>query len=570
MRYSKSLIKTLRSAPSNCDVLSHILMYRAGMIKQESSGLYTYLPYFNMVLRKVELEIIKEMNRLDAQECKFPVLVAKELLEKSGRWTAFGEEMFSLKDRHGNEYALSPTNEEAASIIAKTYVNSFRDLPLTVYQINVKHRDEIRPKGMGRTRAFTMKDAYSFHTGEECLDKTYNQMIEGYVRIFRNLGLEAIPVNADNGTMGGSGSQEIMVLSNEGDDSIARCSKCGYAANLEIVECSELVEVATEIYGKFEKKLTPRATTIDELVEFFRTDSTHFAKSIVYKTDYNDIVVAVVRGDRDVNEVKLRNLMNAKSIELCTPEEIEGINSYIGFVGPIGLKTGVKILIDNEVKSMVDFIVGANEKDYHYINVNWKDFDSCDFVDLRTVVEGDSHSCGGNFSIVKAMELGHCFKLGKRYTERLDVTYTDSDNSSKTMLMGCYGIGLERTISAIIDKFHDDNGIIWPMPIAPFKVDLISVGNNTKLTAEEIYEDLMKAGIDTLFDERNVSVGVKFKDSDLLGIPLKVIVGKSFEIESMIEIEYRTGGKEKVSLDNLIEHIKEIICLETEKFYSIE
>lgn len=559
----------MREAPSNSDVPSHILMYRTGMVKQESSGLYTYLPYFNMVLRKVEQVIREEMDRLGAQDCQFPILVGRDLLEASGRWEAFGDEMFSLKDRHQNEYALSPTNEEAAAMTAKQYVTSFRDLPLTVYQINIKHRDEIRPRGIGRMRSFIMKDAYSFHTSEESLDETYQAMVQAYVRIFKRLGLTSFPVNADNGTMGGTGSQEVMAISSEGDALVARCSKCGYAANLEVVPCVD--SFASEIpskSGMFEKKSTPHVATIEELVGFFNTDAQHFAKSMVYSTDDGRLVVAVVRGDRDVNEIKLRDLAKAKSVELCAPSDIEKIGSYVGFVGPIGLKVGTTIFVDNEVKGMTDFIVGANEKDFHFVNANCGDFDSCEYVDLRVAVAGDAHECGGVFDLFQAVELGHCFKLGNRYTERLNVTYTDSDNKSKIMTMGCYGIGLERVTSSIISQYHDDKGIAWPMPIAPVQVCVIPAGKMSYDFAEKIYADLEANRISVLFDDRVVSAGVKFKDADLLGIPLKVIIGKSYEQEGLLEVKFRSGESRKISPTGIVDTISAIIKQETERFYS--
>lgn len=566
MRFNKSLIRTLRENPANCESESFALMLKTGMVKQESSGLYSYLPYFNMLLQKVEAEIRREMNALNAQECKFPILVSRELLEKSGRWTSFGREMFALKDRSETEYALSPTNEEAAAMIAKQYVTSYKDLPLTVYQINTKHRDEIRPRGIGRTRAFTMKDAYSFHATEDCLNETYTKMVDGYVRLFKRLGLECFPVNADNGTMGGSGSQEVMTISSEGDNEVGRCDKCGYSANLEVFPCEDPnLEVSTE-KGKYKKVETPNAKTIDELVNFFGVDATKYAKSIVYKTDEGNLVVAVVRGDREVNEIKLRNILKVKSVELCPPEEISKIGSYVGFVGPMGLDNA-KIVCDYEVKYLKDFIIGANQINYHYVDVNIADLDDCLYADLRVATQGDKHECGGKIDVVRAVELGHCFKLGKRYTDKLDVVYTDANNQSKTMTMGCYGIGVERTAVAIINKYRDEFGLNFPVALAPFKVDVISGDKYISTVAEDIYNDLMQNGIETLFDDRSVTFGVKFKDADLLGIPLRVIVGKGYETTGNVEVEFRKGEKLSVEKDKLVETLKTIIAEQTEKFY---
>lgn len=567
MKYSESLLRTMKEIPSNCEVPSHILMYRTGMVKQESAGLFTYLPYFNMILHKVEDAIREGMDELGIQEVKFPILVSKELLDESGRWTAFGREMFSLEDRHDNLYALSPTNEEAAAMIAKQYVNSFRDLPLKVYQINTKHRDEIRPKGIGRTRAFTMKDAYTFHTDEQDLDRVYQDIVKGYIDIFKNLGLEAFPVNADNGTMGGSGSQEIMVVSDEGEDEVARCNVCGYAGNLEVVPVLDIDVEISDKKGNFSEVHTPNVATIEELAGFFDTDVKNLVKSVVYKTDNDDIIVAVLRGDRDVNEVKIRDLVGAHSVELAAPEDLEEINTIAGYVGPMNLGEKAKIIVDNEVKALEDFIIGANKKDYHLKDVNIKDFDDFEFGDIRMAVEGDRHECGGTLDMVKAIELGHCFKLGDRYTDKLNVTYSDSNNKQQIMTMGSYGIGLERTVSAIIDKYHDENGIAWPIPLAPIVVNIIPINNKFNDIAEEIYTGLKKEKVKVLFDDRKARPGVKFKDSDLLGIPLKVIIGKSYNDEGKVEIEFRDGQKEKVAVDDLNGRILEIIDEATKEFY---
>ena len=567
MRYNKSLIRTMRENPANCESESYALMLKTGMVKQESAGLYSYLPYFNMLLQKVEGEIRRAMNSVNGQECKFPILVSRDLLERSGRWTSFGKEMFSLKDRGENEYALSPTNEEAAAIIAKQYVTSFKDLPLTVYQINTKHRDEIRPRGIGRTRAFTMKDAYSFHASEECLDKTYRIIVDKYIELFKNLGLDCFAVNADNGTMGGSGSQEVMTISSEGDNEVGKCSKCGYSANLEVFPCEDPnLEVSTES-NKFKEVQTPNAKTIEELVAFFGVESSKYAKSIVYKTDDGELVVAVVRGDREVNEIKLRNILKVKSVELCDPEDIEKIGSVLGFVGPKGLRNGTRIVCDYEIKYLNNFIIGANKKDYHLVDVNVADLDKCVYADLRVAAAGDKHECGGEIEVVRAVELGHCFKLGKRYTDKLDVCYTDSNNQSKTMTMGCYGIGVERTAVAIIGKYHDEFGLAFPMALAPFKVDVIAGDKYIDNVGEDVYNLLMKNNIETLFDDRHVTFGVKFKDADLLGIPLRVIVGKGYETTGEVEIEFRKGRKISVALDCLVDTLNQIINEEINNFY---
>lgn len=569
MKYSKSLIKTLKETPSGCESEAFALMLKTSMVKKESSGLYSYLPLFNELMRKIENEIRKQMNSLNAQECKFPILVSRDLLEKSNRWTSFGKEMFALKDRAQNEYALSPTNEESATMIAKQFVNSAKDLPLIVYQINTKHRDEIRPRGMGRTRAFTMKDAYSFHSNEECLDDIYKKVVDKYLVIFKNLGLDCFPVNADNGTMGGAGSQEIMAESFEGDNEVGKCSKCGYSANLEVFPCEE---ENTPCYldkkGDIKEVHTPNIKTIEDLESFFNVNAMHYAKSLVYKTDKNEYIVAVVRGDRSVNEIKLKNYVKASEIELCPPEEIVNIGSFVGFVGPMNLKQGTKIICDNEIKHMQNFIIGANKKDYHLTNVCVGDFDNCEFADIRIASNSDKHCCGGEINIVRAVELGHCFKLGKRYTDKLEAYYTDSNNQNQTMTMGCYGIGLERTACEIISKYHDEMGLNLPMPLAPFKVDIVCGDKYISTVGEEIYNLLMEHDIDTLFDDRKVTFGVKFKDSELLGVPISIIIGKSYETTGEMEVKLRgDNNKMSVKKENLVDTIKQIIQTKTNEFY---
>ncbi|MBR1984840.1 MAG: proline--tRNA ligase, partial [Clostridia bacterium] len=387
----------------------------------------------------------------------------------------------------------------------------------------------------------------------------YKKIVNQYIKIFKELGLDVFPVNADNGSMGGSGSQEIMAVSVEGDNDVCKCSKCGYAGNVEIFPCEDRGgEISTE-QGKYEKVLTLNTKTIEDLVSFFNASNKDFAKSIVYKTE-NGLVVAVVRGDRNVNEIKLRNFLKVKDIELATYEEIETLGSVLGFVGAVGLKQGTKIVVDNEVKYMKNFIVGANEKDYHLSNVNIKDFDACEFADIRFATEEDIHSCGGKLEIVKATELGHCFKLGKRYTEKLNTTFVDNNNKPQVMTMGCYGIGLERAVVAIVDKYHDEKGLTLPVHLAPFKVDLIYNDKYADI-AENVYSELMSNDIETLIDDRkNVTFGVKFKDAELLGIPYKVIIGKNYENNGQVEVESRVGGEKfAVKLEELVSTIKNLV-----------
>lgn len=550
MRLTKMLIPTLRENPKGSEemIQSQILMYRAGMIDQVSNGLFIYLPLFNKVLENIARIIREGMFSLDALECKFPILVSKDLLDESGRWDAFGSEMFKLKDRKGVNYAISPTNEEYACVTAQAYIHSYRDLPLIVFQIQQKHRDEIRPKrGVMRAREFLMKDAYSFHRTDEDLDHTYRAFVNKYIEIFNKMGLKVVPVAADTGAMGGSGSQEVMALSEDGESDIALCSKCNYAANMETIICEDIYNFATEDHGKYHKIHTPNIMTIEDLTNFFKITERNFAKAVVFHTDNHKLLVAIVRGDRSVNDVKLRRASGCQIVELAEYDEIINIaHAVAGFVGPIGFPEEVNVFVDYEVKSMSDFVVGANEQDYHYEQVNCGDFGKVTFCDLRTASAGDKcPACGYALSHATANELGHCFKLGQRYTKKMGITFVDADSQYKTMTMGCYGIGLERTVAAIIDQHHDKDGIIWPLAVAPYMVNVIPTDISKEAytsVAEDLYAQLEIMGVSTLIDDRDWKAGAKFKDSDLIGIPIKVIVGKNV-LEGNVEIVVRSGSK---------------------------
>ena len=561
MRYSKLLLPTLREIPADCDNVSQALMMRGAMLKKVSGGLFVYLPYFNMVLEKVKEEIRRGMNKANSSECKFPILVAKDDLVASGRWDAFGKEMFRLFDRNDKEYAISPTNEEYACFMAENFAKSYNDLPLSVYQIQQKHRDEIRPKGgVMRAREFYMKDAYSFHKDEKDLDDYYNLMREVYFEIFRNLGLKVVSVGADSGAMGGSGSEEIMAICESGESLIGVCEGCTYAANAETIPCKPIQRALDESL-KQEKIYTPSSSTIEELTSFLKVPKEYFVKTMLYRAD-EDIVAVLIRGDREVNEVKLKKYLSCQSLELASEKDVnERTNSVIGFIGPIGLKGIKKLIADFEIGGMNDFVVGANERDYHIKNVNNGDFNA-EYADIRFADESSiCPVCGKKLKFYKANELGHIFKLGKRYTDKLDIKYIDSDGKAKTMVMGCYGIGLERTVASIIEQHHDDKGMILPIEVAPFKVNVIAVDVTSEKqyeVAEKIYNTLIENNIDTLFDDRKARAGVKFNDSDLLGIPVKVIVGKNIE-DGNVEIQSRLGNKELVGMENFLVKIKKFI-----------
>ena len=541
MRMSKLFLSTLREIPAEAETVSHQLMLRAGIIRKLAAGVYSFLPLGYKVLRKVENIVREEMDRAGAQELIMSALLPAESYQASGRWDVFGANMFRLKDRNGRDFCLGPTHEEIFTDTVKSCLKSYRQLPVTLYQIQNKYRDESRPRfGIIRSREFVMKDAYSFDRTWEGLDESYNKMYDAYCRIFDRLGLDYIVVDADSGAMGGSGSQEFMVKSEVGEDTICYCPTCKYAANVEKAECI-ISEKELEAPLNMEKIHTPDVKTIEELVAFLNTDSTKFVKTLIYSAGEKTVAV-MVRGDREVNEVKLANFLgiNSDDLELATASVVtEVTGAKVGFAGPVGLK--IPVIMDKEVSIMSNFVVGANETDYHYINVNTKDFESS-VCDVRTIVAGDPcPKCGKPIETTQGIEVGHIFKLGTKYTDALDCTYLDENGKAQTIIMGCYGIGVSRTIAAAIEQYADDNGIIWPMAIAPYQAVVcpVNVKDETQLKlAESIYEKLLSLGIEVLIDDREERAGVKFKDADLIGIPVRITVGKKAS-EGICEFKLR-------------------------------
>lgn len=562
MRYSKFLLPTQKETPSDADTVAMSYMYRAGMVRKVSAGMFHYLPYFNMIMRKVDYVIRRGMESADCNEVKFPLLVDRNIMETSGRWNAFGKEMFHLTDRNGVDYTVSPTNEEYATLVADAFVKSYNDLPFSIFQIQRKYRDEIRPRnGVVRSREFTMKDAYSFHANDKDLMEYYNKMANVYTNIYKKLGLKVVPVVADSGAMGGKICHEYMAVSSEGEAEIAFCDACGYSANLETVKCLDNKKIDTTYRGKWEEIITPKSSTIDELVRFLHCEAKDFVKSMVYNAD-GKLYMILVRGDRQVNESKLAKLLKATSLELATEKEIKSIGSVLGFVGPLGNLKKVTIIADYEIKGMRDFVVGANKKDTHLRGVDACDL-KCAWADLRFADNNDCcPKCGGKLNISMGNELGHIFALGKRYTERFNTTYVDANGENQLLTMGCYGIGLERTVASIIDQHHDEKGIILPMAVAPFKVDLIVVDvkkpEQTKV-AEKLYNQLEDAGIPVLYDDRECRAGVKFNDFELIGVPIRVTIGRKVT-EGLAEIDIRaTGEKLEVKLADIKKVVTNII-----------
>ncbi len=564
MKTSQMLLTTLREVPAEAETTSHRLMLRAGLIRKLASGVYSFLPIGLKVLKKVEQIIREEMDAEGAQELLMSALLPAEYYQASGRWDVFGDNMFRLKDRGGRDFCLGPTHEEIFTNTVKSEVKSYKQLPLTLYQIQTKYRDESRPRfGVMRSREFIMKDAYSFDMTQEGLDESYEKMYRAYCKAFSRMELDFIVVDADSGAMGGSGSQEFMVKSDTGEDVIAFCPACNYAANDEKAACI-VVPCEKEEPKEMKKIATPDVRTIEELVEFMNTDAQHFVKTLIYKGGEKYVAV-LVRGDREVNEVKLINYLGCTEddLELAEDEKVrEFTKAEVGFAGPVGLE--LPILCDNEVYEMSNFIVGANETGYHLENVNIKDF-TCETVsDFRTIKDGDPCPiCGKPISTTSGIEVGHIFKLGTKYTEALDCTCLDENGKAQTIIMGCYGIGVTRSISAIIEQHSDENGIIWPVSVAPYHVCVVPVQASNEEQMElslKIYDELKKAGIEVLLDDRNERVGVKFKDMDLIGIPVRITVGKKAG-ENIVEFKIRKEGEvieisSEDSIKKAIEFIK--------------
>ncbi|MBO5136975.1 MAG: proline--tRNA ligase [Spirochaetaceae bacterium] len=591
MKTSETLIATLREVPAEAVISSHQLMLRAGLIRKLGNGLFSYFPFGLKAFRKVENIIREEMDAIGALECKPPVVVPGELWRESGRWETMGAGMLRIKNRVDQELVVSPTAEEAVTALVRDELESYKQLPITLYQINTKYRDEIRPRyGVMRGREFTMKDAYSFHTDDESLDQTYLAMEKAYKRIFKRLGLSVIPVSADSGAMGGSGSEEFMVESAVGDDTLILCPKCTYAANTEKAACAPDFEEGQATTESVKAIDTPDVKTIEELSVFLNTTPKAFIKTLIYKvtnceldlrnvdccknlkrvTDatsgipyYPEVFFAVcIRGDLDVNEAKLAATLKASEVELASDVDVERItNAPVGFAGPVQLNT-VPVLADQTVMHMHNAVTGGLKKDVHFANVEpGRDFTPYMTADVRTVVAGDKcPHCGAEFYSKKGNELGHIFKLGYKYTKSMNVTYLDENGKQQIPTMGCYGIGVDRALASIIEEHHDENGIVWPMTAAPYQVVIVPVkyDGTMKEVADKLYSDLAKHGIEVLLDDRNERPGVKFKDMDLIGIPVRVVVGEKNLPNVEIKLRSATDA-ELVPAENAAEKIAGIV-----------
>ncbi|MCD8501545.1 MAG: proline--tRNA ligase [Bacillaceae bacterium] len=565
MRQNNYLSPTLRDVPSDTDIASHQLMLRAGLIRQTASGVYSFLPLGKRALQKVENIIREEMDHAGAQELLLPAIQPAELWQESGRWEAYGAELMRFHDRHNRQFALGPTHEEVITTLVRDDVKSYKRLPVTLYQIQTKFRDERRPRfGVLRSREFIMKDAYSFDTNQKGLDESYEKMYQAYTNIFTRCGLDFRAVVADSGAMGGKDTHEFMVLSSVGEDTIAYSDTSDFAANIEIAPVVANYTKADQAELDLELFATPNLKTIDELQKGLNVSKETFIKAVLFIVDEKP-VLTLVRGDHEVNDIKLKHFFEASVVELATAEQtFNYLGCEPGFIGPINVSKEVDIIGDVAVKYVVNGICGANQKDKHYKNVNpERDFNVNQFIDLRFIQEGDLSPDGnGVIRFAEGIEVGHVFKLGTRYSESMGATFLDENGKTQPMIMGCYGIGVTRTLAAVIEQSHDEKGIVWPRSVAPFDVHLIAVNmknDEQKQLSENLYATLKKAGYDVLFDDRAERPGVKFADADLMGLPVRITVGKKAQ-EGIVEVKNRkTNELTEVSTEDLHEFLKKRI-----------
>jgi len=548
MKWSQTLIPTLKESPSEAEIDSHKLMIRAGLTRRITSGAYAYLPLGTLVLNKVITIVREEMNRAGAVEVFLPALQPLDLLEESGRLAVFGDDLITFEDRHGKTTALGPTHEEIITNIVRNEMNSYRQFPITLYQIQTKFRDETRPRfGVLRSKEFIMKDAYSFDVDYDGLNKSYKSMYDAYCRIFDRCGLDYIVVEADSGAMGGDVSHEFMVPSPVGEDILIRCLKCGYSANRERAETAPIPQENHIALQAMKEVHTPNKHTIQEVSDFLKVDPRQMVKTMIYISGGLPVAV-LLRGDHEVNETKLTKVLGQETVALADHNTIEHVTgAHVGFAGPVGLK--IKIIADQAVSILRNFVTGANKSDAHLLNVNTeRDFRIDQVANVRYVTRGDTcPKCNCELDVSQGIEIGHVFKLGTKYSDALKAKFLDANGKEKSTIMGCYGIGVNRIIASLIERSHDENGIVWPLSLAPYQVIIIPVNvndTNSMKMANSIYDDLTNnKGIDVLLDDRDQRPGVKFKDADLIGIPIKIIIGKKFTETKELEIKLRKSGE---------------------------
>ena len=567
MRYSRYFIPTYKEVPSEAEVISHQLMLRAGMIRKITSGVYSYLPLGLRCIRKVENIIREEMNRAGAIELLMPSFQPAELWKESGRWDYYGKELLRFKDRHGRDACLGPTHEEIITAIVRSEIHSYKQLPVNFYQIQTKFRDEIRPRfGIMRCREFIMKDAYSFDADEQGANRSYEIMLQAYHRIFRRLGFRFSMVEADTGTIGGSYSHEFMVLADTGEDQLIICKRCGYSANLEKAEIAPGEKQTNAKLLPLQEVETPNIKSVEEVSRFLNISPQQLVKTLICLIDGQPVAV-LIRGDHELNEIKLKNFLGAGEVELADENMVKDITGApVGFAGPVGLNA--KIIADHAVMNMKNFVTGANKEDTHLRNVNLgRDFEVDMFADLRFITEEDRcPKCGGEIEFKRGIEVGHIFKLGTKYSKAMNATFQDKDGQEKPFIMGCYGIGVGRCVAAAIEQGHDKDGIIFPISIAPFEVTVLPLQMNEARVveqAEKVYHKLMEHGRDVIIDDRNERAGVKFKDADLMGIPVRIAVGKRAIENGNVEIKLRAEKEvEPIPVENahevIMDKVKEL------------
>jgi prolyl-tRNA synthetase len=568
MRVSQLYAPTLREVPAEAVLESHKLMLRAGYIRKTAGGLYTYLPLAWKCIKKIEKIVREEMDHAGAQEIMMPIVQPSEIWKESGRWDVYGQEMFRLKDRHGREFCLGPTHEEMITSLVKGELHSYRQLPTNLYQIQSKFRDEKRPRfGLMRSREFIMKDAYSFDMDEAGLDASYKKMYDAYIKIFTRCGLKYRPVEADPGAIGGNGSHEFMGIADSGEAALVYCDTCDYAADVEKAECAPL-PAPDEEAKPLDKVNTPGCNTIEAVCDFLHAPILKSVKAVALTSEKGGLVLCFVRGDHEVNEIKVANAIGANEMTMAPEDMILEAGTVPGFMGPIGLDLKkCTILIDSTVMNMHNVCCGANERDTHYVNAEpSRDFVYTKALDIREAVAGDKcPHCNGHLKAARGIEVGQVFKLYTKYSQALGANFLDPDGKEKPMYMGSYGIGIGRTLAAVVEQFHDENGIIMPHNVAPYEVIVLPVNVKDEASykkAEEIYETLNQHGIETILDDRDERAGVKFKDADLIGYPLRVVVGPKTMARNAMELKVRyTGEMTDIALDeNYVEKIKEALA----------
>jgi prolyl-tRNA synthetase len=566
MRWSRYYLFTSREDPRDAEVASHRLMARAGMIRKVAAGIYSYLPLGWRSVRKMCDIVRREMERAGSVELSMPSIHPAELWQETGRWERYGHLLLRMKDRQGRDFCYGPTHEEVVTDIVRRDVTSYRQLPCNLFQIQTKFRDEIRPRfGLMRGREFIMKDAYSFHTAQESLEEAYEAMRAAYCRIIEACGLDYIMVEADSGTIGGASSHEFMVLAETGEDAVARCPSCGYGANVEKARSGELPAPEGDTEAALEAVDTPGKTTVAEVAELLGVPPQRFVKTLLYETE-KGFVAALVRGDREVNEVKLENYLAADHLRLASEEKVRELTGApVGFAGPIGLPGDVRLVADPSVRALHGFVCGANRADTHSVGGQWgRDVDVSEWTDLLLVVAGDPcPRCATALEIHRGIEVGHIFDLGTKYSEAMGCTFDDDQGQARPMIMGCYGLGVGRTVAAAVEQNHDADGIVWPVPLAPFEVALIALNvgdEEVRRAAESLYEELSAQGVEVFYDDRDERPGVKFKDADLLGFPVRLVVGSRGLAEGNVEISLRRDReKQAVALADGVARVRTLL-----------